>query len=102
MDVAPAGKKRRHAASKQPTQKRRKVKSGLQSPPATAAKRAVDVDSLPWRSVAVPEMFGDAEGFYGLEEVDDVEIVREGDKIQFVSLCPVNPTLFSRLLVPSR
>lgn len=33
----------------------------------------------------MPEMFDDAEGFYGLEEVDDVEIVRDGDKVTFVS-----------------
>ena len=34
----------------------------------------------------MPEMFEDAEGFFGLEEVDGVEVVREGDSLKFVCL----------------
>jgi hypothetical protein len=30
-------------------------------------------------------MFEDAEGFFGLEEVEGVEVVREGDVVKFVS-----------------
>lgn len=45
----------------------------------------MSVDSLPWKKVEVPEMLDDAEGFYGLEEVEGVEVVRHGDKIEFVS-----------------
>jgi hypothetical protein len=48
-------------------------------------KRAVDVNSLPWQKVDVPEMFDDAEGFYGLEVIDGVDIVRDGETVQFVS-----------------
>jgi ATP-dependent RNA helicase DDX24/MAK5 len=48
-------------------------------------QKAVHVDSLPWKTVELPEMFDDAEGFYGLEEVSGVDVVREGEKIQFVS-----------------
>lgn len=52
------------------------------------AKRVTDVDSLAWKSVDVPEMFDDAEGFFGLEEVEGVDIVREGNSVKFVSaLC---------------
>ncbi len=47
-------------------------------------KRPVAIDALPWNEVKMPEMFDDAEGFYGLEEVEGVEIVRQGDKVQFV------------------
>lgn len=47
-------------------------------------KKQVDVNSLKWRTVDVPEMFDDAEGFYGLEEIDGVEIVRNGNTVQFV------------------
>lgn len=50
-----------------------------------AKRRPVSVDSLPWKKVEVPEMLDDAEGFYGLEEVEGVEVVRHGDKIEFVS-----------------
>ncbi len=48
------------------------------------AKRPVAVDDLPWRSVDVPEMFDDAEGFFGLEEIEGVDVVRNGDTVEFV------------------
>lgn len=49
-------------------------------------KKVTSVHSLAWKSVDVPEMFDDAEGFYGLEEVEGVEIVRDGNTVKFVSL----------------
>jgi hypothetical protein len=51
-----------------------------------AGKRVTRVDSLAWTSVDVPEMFDDAEGFFGLEEVEGVDVVREGDVVKFVSV----------------
>ncbi|KAK4134794.1 DEAD-domain-containing protein [Trichocladium antarcticum] len=62
-------------------------------PPATkpkrqknnVGKRVTSVNSLQWKTVDVPEMFDDAEGFYGLEEVEGVEIVRDGDMVRFVA-----------------
>lgn len=74
-------KKRKQGASEAP-QKRRKT----QQPRQTQSKRPVAVDKLRWKTVDVPEMFDDAEGFYGLEEVEGVEIVREGGAVQFVSV----------------
>lgn len=59
-----------------------------------AGKRVTSIDSLAWKSVDVPEMFDDAEGFYGLEEVEGVDIVREGDAVKFVCLA----WLFERLI----
>lgn len=51
-----------------------------------APKRAVNVDALSWKTVDVPEMFDDAEGFYGLEVVEGVDIVKDiGGTVQFVS-----------------
>ncbi|KAB5566414.1 DEAD/DEAH box helicase [Coniochaeta sp. 2T2.1] len=61
-------------------QKRRKT----QQPKQVKSKRPVAVDKLRWKSVDVPEMFDDAEGFYGLEEVEGVDVVRQGDTISFV------------------
>ncbi|KAK4042346.1 P-loop containing nucleoside triphosphate hydrolase protein [Parachaetomium inaequale] len=52
---------------------------------SNAGKRVTSVNSLAWKSVEVPEMFDDAEGFYGLEEVEGVDIVREGDTVKFVA-----------------
>lgn len=48
-------------------------------------KVPVALDALPWGEVEMPEMFDDAEGFFGLEEVDDVEVVRDGNTVRFVS-----------------
>ncbi|KAL8686119.1 MAG: hypothetical protein Q9224_005546 [Gallowayella concinna] len=35
------------------------------------------VDALPWNEVSLPDRLDDAEGFFGLEEISDVEIVRD-------------------------
>lgn len=36
-------------------------------------------DSLPWASTTLPDRLDDAEGFFGLEEVSDVEVVKDED-----------------------
>ncbi|KAL9611704.1 MAG: hypothetical protein Q9167_003666 [Letrouitia subvulpina] len=43
------------------------------------------IESLPWTSVPVPDSLEDAEGFYGLEEVSDVDVVRDecSGKLEF-------------------
>lgn len=46
----------------------------------------VNLDALRWNEVQLPDMFDDAEGFFGLEEIDGVEVVRSGDTVQFVRL----------------
>lgn len=61
---------------------------------SNAGKRVTSIDSLAWKTVDVPEMFDDAEGFYGLEEVEGVDIVRDGETVKFVCLS------FPRLSMP--
>ncbi len=71
----------------QRSKKRQKIEPAKNGS-AKLEKRAVALDSLPWNEVAMPDMFEDAEGFFGLEEVEGVEIIREGDTIKFVrSIC---------------
>ena len=41
-----------------------------------APGKAISLDALPWAEVSLPDGFGDAEGFLGLEEISDVELVR--------------------------
>ncbi|KAI0405083.1 ATP-dependent RNA helicase MAK5 [Xylaria palmicola] len=63
--------------------KRTKTSSAAQKS-KTRSKRSVGVDSLPWSKAKLPDMFDDAEGFYGLEEVDGVEIIQgDGDILEF-------------------
>jgi hypothetical protein len=69
---------------------------------SNAGKRVTSVDSLAWKTVEVPEMFDDAEGFYGLEEVEGVEIVRDGDTVRFVSGCVLQASIALHLLTHSR
>lgn len=68
-------------------EKRRKAATSKKVAPKAVAKpkKVLDANSLPWKTVDIPEMFDDAEGFFGLEEVTGVEIVRNGNNIKFVS-----------------
>jgi len=82
--MAPENKKRPRPAPKagQKSKKRQKIELTQKAKPAT--KRAVALDALPWNEVQMPDMFEDAEGFFGLEEVEGIEVVREGDNVKFV------------------
>lgn len=84
-------KRKSQAVANAPVKKRKKApaKSSKTSKP----KRVVDANSLPWKSVELPEMFNDAEGFYGLEEITGVDVVRNGNVVKFVSslLQPQSP-----------
>ena len=41
------------------------------------SKKPVRLDKLPWRDVEMPDRMDDYEGFFGLEEIDDVEVLRD-------------------------
>ncbi|KAL2016922.1 hypothetical protein VTK56DRAFT_2839 [Thermocarpiscus australiensis] len=60
-------------------------RAGPKRQKTNAEKRVTSVDALPWKSVDVPEMFDDAEGFYGLEEVEGVDVVRDGETVKFLA-----------------
>lgn len=67
----------------QRSKKRQKIepaKNGQEAP----VKRPVALDALPWNEVEMPDMFNDAEGFFGLEEIDGVEVIKEGNTVKFV------------------
>lgn len=48
-------------------------------------KRKTNLDALRWKEVSLPDRLGDYEGFFGLEEVEDVDVVREGGIISYKS-----------------
>ncbi|KAL8828063.1 MAG: hypothetical protein Q9191_002802 [Dirinaria sp. TL-2023a] len=56
-----------------------KIKKRQRIHPAKPASKVVSLDSLAWKEVPLPDRLDDAEGFYGLEEVDDVDIVKESE-----------------------
>lgn len=59
--------------------------------------RLAGASSLRWTTSKIPDMTGDAEGFYGLEEVDDVEVIKNPDNsVQFVrGVIPWPPPWFA-------
>ena len=56
--------------------KRQKMDDDAVAKPTTKA-RIVKADSLPWKSVSLPDRMDDYEGFFGLEEIDDVDVMRD-------------------------
>jgi len=83
--MAPEQKKRPRPAPNaiQKSKKRQKIVPAKKEAVAVT-KRPVAVDALPWNEVQMPDMFDDAEGFFGLEEVEGVEIIRDGGTVKFV------------------
>jgi ATP-dependent RNA helicase DDX24/MAK5 len=83
--MGPEQKKRARPVPKtsQRSKKRQKIEPA-DTASAKVEKRAVALDALPWNEVEMPDMFEDAEGFFGLEEVEGVEVIREGDTVKFV------------------
>ena len=79
-----AGVKRKQSAKQKPKKKLKREEF-----------KVVREDELQWKEVALPDHLEDAEGFFGLEELDDVEVVRnEGDhRVQF-RVCQMPSFLF--------
>ncbi|KAI4143989.1 MAG: hypothetical protein LQ340_006812, partial [Diploschistes diacapsis] len=50
---------------------------------AHPAGALVGIDDLAWKEVSLPDRLEDAEGFFGLEEIDHVEVIRDGDIVQY-------------------
>jgi ATP-dependent RNA helicase DDX24/MAK5 len=86
--MAQESKKRARPTASGQSKKRQKVEPAK---PGTD-KKPVALDALPWNKVKLPDMFDDAEGFFGLEEVEGVEVVKEGGNVKFVCInyenCP--------------
>ncbi|TVY82828.1 ATP-dependent RNA helicase mak5 [Lachnellula suecica] len=88
--MAPESNKRSRPTPKasQRSKKRQKVEPAKTG---TLEKKPVAVDALPWNEVKLPDMFDDAEGFFGLEEVEGVEVIKEGGTMKFVSATVQTP-----------
>ncbi|KAL8715746.1 MAG: hypothetical protein Q9220_000413 [cf. Caloplaca sp. 1 TL-2023] len=60
------------------SRKRKRKQNGGQNGHLTRTK-AVQLDALPWAEATLPDRLDDAEGFFGLEEVSDVEVVKDAE-----------------------
>lgn len=83
--MAPEQQKRARPvpSGSQRSKKRQKIEPAKNVPEAVV-KRPVALDALPWNEVEMPDMYEDAEGFFGLEEIEGVEVIREGNTVKFV------------------
>ena len=79
------------------SRKRRKLEVPRKKPKPRQTESDMSVatlsaNELPWKEITPPERLDDAEGFLGLEEIDDVDIVRDlqGNQTRF----RVRPTTF--------
>ncbi|KAL1596816.1 ATP-dependent RNA helicase [Nothophoma quercina] len=70
--------KRAHNPAKAAHKAHKRQKLENAPKPATKKqKRKVQLHDLGWKTVDMPDRLEDTEGFYGLEEIDDVDIVRD-------------------------
>lgn len=84
--MATEGKKRKRPvpSSSRRSKKRQRIEGNKNRILEHVKRLPVALDALSWKEVETLDMFEDAEGFYGLEEVEDVEVVRIGNGVQFV------------------
>lgn len=78
QNMASIERKRGREAKPQKSNKRQRVEPGC----ARAKQAGVEVtslDNLAWKEVALPDRLEDAEGFFGLEEIEDVAVVRDDE-----------------------
>lgn len=78
MIMAPIVKKRFRSNKSQISRKKIKTDtSNHELQKGISDSKAIALDELPWFAVSPPDRLDNAEGFYGLEEIADVEIVRD-------------------------
>ena len=100
--MAPILGKRPGIDLKQKVRKRQRIDPHRANARSKFALRTVSVDSLPWKEAALSDRLDNAEGFFGLEEIDDVEVVREASsgKVEFrVGECSARPKLPTDVLI---
>lgn len=82
--MAPIEKKRSRKATHDLPRKRRKGDQPIERASIRGSKpQTPSLDSLPWHEVPFPENYQDAEGFYCLEELSDVDVVKDTGKIEY-------------------
>ena len=62
-----------------------KKRQRIEATPGTKSSTPTALHALNWKVVPLPDRLEDAEGFFGLEEIEDVEVVRDAQsgKIEF-------------------
>lgn len=84
------GQKRGHDSKAQALQTKKRKKSTKADAAEDGSNAFVGVDDLNWKEVALPDRMEDATGFFGLEEIDGVDVIRGqgGGEVQFKVCIP--------------
>jgi ATP-dependent RNA helicase DDX24/MAK5 len=62
----------------------KRKKAGKSASLSNADYGSVAVEDLNWKEVALPDRMEDATGFFGLEEIEGVDIIKQsGGEVQF-------------------
>ena len=82
VDVNSKRKPSRKDANSKANRKKQKLKADGND---GQVLNSLPIDSLDWQDVSIPHRIDDYEGFFGLEEVDGVEVLREqgSEKVRF-------------------
>ena len=75
--MAPITSKRSREAPSQEARKRQRINVRRSESKAASQFTSVALDSLLWKQAPQSDLTEDAEGFFGLEEIDDVHVVRD-------------------------
>lgn len=78
--------KKRQMKPAEPPKKRLKTNKSDKSNGIALTEEVTNIDALNWQTVQPPDILEDAEGFYGLEEIEGVDIVRpaDGEQLKFL------------------
>ncbi|SCW00641.1 LAFE_0C08702g1_1 [Lachancea fermentati] len=63
----------------------KRISKHTQNTKGKASNLIVSANELKWKPVEIPDTLDDFEGFYGLEEIDGVDVKMENGKVQFVA-----------------
>lgn len=77
LPTMPSTSTKRARAEKPSVSHKKQKNSRTSTSTKIAHEKVVSLNELTWQPVALPERLEDAEGFFGLEEIDDVEVVRD-------------------------
>ncbi|EFR04867.1 ATP-dependent RNA helicase MAK5 [Nannizzia gypsea CBS 118893] len=79
--------KKRPMKPAEPPKKRLKTNKPGKGSRAALTEEVTNIDALDWQTVQPPDILEDAEGFYGLEEIEGVDIVRPagGEQLKFLA-----------------
>ncbi|EZF20524.1 hypothetical protein H112_05202 [Trichophyton rubrum D6] len=79
--------KKRQTKPAEPPKKRLKTNKSDKSNAAALTEEVTNIDALNWQTVQPPDILENAEGFYGLEEIEGVDIIRpaDGEQLKFLA-----------------